>query len=298
MCENGTGGDAADQIQRAINKNGWNSWVNLIVLHLNRGFTGGTNAAIRPAMESDDPPQYVLLLNADTIVTDESIKPLIDFMDRNQKVGIAASMLLSPNGEVQASPFRFPGIASEFDWGLRWGFVSKLLSRWAVVFPTPTEACKVDWAAGASLMLRRTMLDQIGLLDEGLYTYFDDIDICLRALRAGWETWYVPASKVIHLEGASTGVATRLATRRRPSYWFQARHRFFTKNYGAFYTAMADAAFITGHVLWRLRRWIQRKPNTDPPHMLMDAIRHSVFWLGPKVRVVENPALTHAPQHV
>ena len=50
------------------------------------------------------------------------------------------------------------------------------------------------------------MLEQIGLLDEGLYTYFDDVDICLRARRAGWETWYVPASKITHLEGASTGI--------------------------------------------------------------------------------------------
>jgi len=296
VCENGTGGDALRQIRRAIDENGWNSWASLMAVYPNRGFTGGTNAAIRPAMDSDDPPEYVLLLNADTIVNERSISTLVAFMDSNPMTGIGASTLLSPDGEVQASPFRFPGIASEFDRGLRLGFVSKLLSPWAVVLPRPTEACQVDWAAGASLILRRTMLVQIGLLDEELYTYFDDIDLCIRALKAGWETWYVPESEVIHLEGASTGVATRLAARRRPSYWYQARHRCFVKNYGAFYTALADAAFITGHILWRLRRRIQRLPDTDPPHMLMDAIRHSVFWLGPKVRVVENPALTQVSQ--
>ena len=59
------------------------------------------------------------------------------------------------------------------------------------------------------------MLEQIGLLDEGLYTYFDDIDICLRAERAGWETWFVPESKIIHFEGASTGVT---APGRRNAY--------------------------------------------------------------------------------
>ena len=89
--------------------------------------------------------------------------------------------------------------------------------------------------------------------DEGLYTYFDDIDICLRARRAGWETWYVPESKIIHLGGASTGIASHLVKpRRRPSYWYQARHRFFTKNYGALYAALADAAFISGYAIWRL----------------------------------------------
>ena len=58
------------------------------------------------------------------------------------------------------------------------------------------------------MLLRRTMLDEIGLLDEGLYTYFDDIDICWRAHQAGWETWYVPESRVIHFVGQSTGVTT------------------------------------------------------------------------------------------
>ena len=90
------------------------------------------------------------------------------------------------------------------------------------------------------------MLEQIGLLDEGLYTYFDDPDICLRAARAGWETWYVPESRVIHLGGASTGVTGNRPPARRPAYWYQARRRFFLKNYGACYTALADAAFILG----------------------------------------------------
>ncbi len=294
VCENGSGGDAADQLRRAIEENGWNSWADLLEVNPNRGFTGGTNAVIRPAMQSDDPPEYVLLLNSDTIVKEYALDALVEFMDGHPRAGIAASMLITPDGQVEMSPFRFPNIVTEFDRGLRLGIVSKLLSPWSIEFPKSDKACPVDWASGASLILRRTMLDQIGLLDEGLYTYFDDIDICLRALRAGWQTWYVPKSTVIHLGGASTGLSSRRVERRRPPYWYQSRLRFFMKNYGAFYTALADAAFITGYVLWRVRRWIQRKPDTDPPHMLMDAIHHSVFWLGPKVRVVENPALTQA----
>ena len=66
LCENGTGGDAADRLRRAIEENNWGSWVDLTVIYPNRGFTGGNNAVIRPALESDDPPEYVLLLNADT----------------------------------------------------------------------------------------------------------------------------------------------------------------------------------------------------------------------------------------
>ena len=135
------------------------------------------------------------------------------------------------------------------------------------------------------------MLEQIGLLDEGLYTYFDDTDICLRAARAGWETWFVPASRVIHLGGASTGVTGNRPPARRPAYWYQARRRFFLKNYGACYTALADAAFILGFAAWRVRRRLQHKPDTDPPYMLIDSIRHSVFCAGISVPVVENPAM-------
>ena len=273
-------------------ENGWDSWVDLTVIYPNRGFTGGNNAVIRPALESDDPPEYVLLLNADTIVKEHALDTLVAFMDDHPKVGIAGSMLLSPDGAIQASPFRFPGIATELDRGLRLGIVSKLLSPWAIVLPKPKEACRVDWAAGASMILRRTMLEQIGLLDEGLYTYFDDTDICLRARRAGWETWYVPESQVIHLEGASTGIASHLAKPRPSTRPIGTRRGtgIFMKNYGALYTALVDAAFITGYAIWRLQatapaqaghRPAAHADRLDPPQRLLR---------GAQGQVVENPA--------
>jgi N-acetylglucosaminyl-diphospho-decaprenol L-rhamnosyltransferase len=291
VCENGTGGDAEERLRRAIEGNGWGSWAELTAVHPNRGFTGGNNIVIRAALASADPPEYVLLLNADTIVQDGALEALVDLMDRQPRAGIAGSALLSPAGAVEASPFRFQGIATELDRGLRLGVVSKLLSPWGVVPPAPSEACSVEWVSGACMILRRTMLEQIGLLDEGLYTYFDDIDLCLRARRAGWETWCVPRSRIVHLEGASTGIVQRVV-KRRPAYWFQARRRFFLKNHGALYTALADAAFIAGFAIWRLRRRIQRKADTDPPHMLADSVRHSVFLAGFKLTEVENPAMS------
>ena len=292
LCENGTGGDAADRLRQAIEENNWGSWVDLTVIYPNRGFTGGNNAVIRPALESNDPPEYVLLLNADTVVKEHALDTLVAFMNERPRVGIAGSTLISPDGTIESTPFRFPGIATELDWSLRLGIVSKLLSPWGVVLPKLGKASRAGWVAGASMILRRKMLEEIGLLDEGLYTYWDDPDICLRAQRAGWETWYVPESQVIHLGGATTGITTRSTKPdRRPPYWYQARRRYFLKNYGALYTALVDAAFISGYSLWRLRRLLQRKPDTDPPYMLIDSIRHSVFCTGLKVKVVENPAL-------
>ena len=290
VCENGTGGDAEERLRRAVVDNGWQSWVDLTAIYPNRGFTGGNNAVIRPALQSDDKPEYILLLNADTIVQEHALDALISFMDTHPMTGIAGSKLVAPDGTVEASPFRLPGIASELDRGLHLGIVSTLLSPWGLVLPKGSGPCRAGWVSGASLILRRTMLEQIGLLDEGLYTYFDDPDICLRAARAGWETWYVPASVVVHLGGASTGLTGSRHPARRPLYWHQARRRFFLKNYGACYTFLADMAFIISFALWRLRRRLVRRPDTDPPHMLIDSIRQSVFCAGFRVPVVENPA--------
>lgn len=293
ICENGSGGEAERQLREAIDRNDWGGWAELTAIHPNRGFTGGNNVLIRKALAADDPPQYVLLLNADTQVHRGAFEALVRFMDSHLAVGIAGSRLECPDRSHQSSPFRFQGIASEFDRGLRLGIISKLLSPWAVAMPPPSHACAVDWVSGASMIIRRDVIEAIGPLDEGLYTYFDDIDYCLTAKRAGWHTWYVPESRVIHLEGASTGINAR-TMKRRPEYWFQARRRYFLKNHGALYTSAVDAAFLTGFALWRMRRALQRKPDVDPPYMLRDAWRNSVFVTGFEVREVENPAMRAA----
>lgn len=294
VCENGTGPEAAETLRRAIEENGWGSWVDLTVVEINQGFCGGNNLVIRPALASDDPPEYVLLLNADTIVHENSIKSLVDFMDAHPRAGIAGSQLLSPEGEIQGSPFRTFGIRTELNRGMRLGLLSGLLGgRMKVDHARPG---RFDWVSGASMILRSAMLDEIGVLDDGLYTYFDDIDMGLRARRAGWEVWYVPESKVVHLEGQSTGISSApTKPRRRPAYWFQARRRFFLKNHGAAYTALADAAFLAGYASWRLRRRLQGKPDVDPDRFLADSFRHSVFVTGFTVRDVENPALNPPP---
>ena len=119
---------AVDRLRQAIEENNWGSWVDLTVIYPNRGFTGGNNAVIRPALQSHDPPKYVLLLNADTIVQVHALDSLVAFMDSHPKAGIAASTYLSPEGNLRPTAFRFPGIATELDRGLRLGIVSKLLA--------------------------------------------------------------------------------------------------------------------------------------------------------------------------
>ena len=85
VCENGTGDDSAQRIQRAIDENGWNAWCTLTAVNPNLGFTGGNNIILRPALQSADQPQYVLLLNADTIVHQNALRRLLEFMDEHPR---------------------------------------------------------------------------------------------------------------------------------------------------------------------------------------------------------------------
>jgi N-acetylglucosaminyl-diphospho-decaprenol L-rhamnosyltransferase len=289
VCENGTGDDSAERIQRAIDHNGWGDWCQLTALPMNLGFTGGNNAVIRPVLAAAPAPDYILLLNPDTIVRAGAFKSLVDFMDANPQVGIAGSRLEEPDGTPQRSAFRFQSPLGEFEASIKLGIVSRLLSRWIIAPPVVDYAFQTDWVSGASMMIRRPVLEAVGLLDEGLFTYFDDCDICLNARRAGWLTWYVPASRVVHLVGQTTGVTNRM--KRIPSYLLDARRRYFVKNYGPFYAALADAGMIIGLCLWQLRVMLTGKDNKDPPHLLGDAVQHSVFVKGFGLPVVQNPAL-------
>jgi N-acetylglucosaminyl-diphospho-decaprenol L-rhamnosyltransferase len=287
VCENGSGDDSAQIIRKAIADNGWQTWCSLTEPKTNLGFTGGNNVLIEPALQSTDSPQYVLLLNPDTVVRPNAFNALVDFMDQNPTIGIAGSRLEDPDGTPQRSAFRFQSPLGEFEGNLKLGLVTRLLNRWVVAPPVMDHAFKTDWVSGASMMVRREVFEKIGLLDEGYFTYFDDIDYCFNAQKHGWSTWYVPTSRVIHLVGQSTGV--NATTRRLPPYLLEARRRYFLKNHTPIYAAAADAAMIAGLVLSRLRPLLTGKGGDRPPHQLSDAVRHSVFIKGFNVPDVKLP---------
>ncbi|MGY3545282.1 glycosyltransferase family 2 protein [Bradyrhizobium sp. USDA 4469] len=287
VCENGSGGDDALRIGQAIEANGWGSWCSLLASRTNLGFCGGNNVLIRPALEAAAPPDYLLLLNPDTVVRPGAIKALTDFMVGHPEVGIAGSRLEDPDGTPQRSAFRFQSALSEFEGALRLGLVSRLLRRWTVAPPVVDTPVPTDWVAGASMMVRRQVFSDIGLLDEGYFTYFDDIDFCFNARRKGWPTWYVPASRVVHLVGQSTGV--NHTPRRLPAYMLEARRRYFLKNHGALYAALTDGCKLAGLALFAVRNRLGGGKQPATPHALGDHFRHSVFTKGFAIPTVEAP---------
>lgn len=277
IADNASGDNSVQQISQAIADNGWADWARVIQLESNGGFAWGNNRAIEPALSSNDPPQFVLLLNPDTIVRPGAISSLLAFMESHPKVGIAGSRLEHPDGSPQRSAFRFHSVLSELESGFRLGLLSRVLSRYVVAPPVPQEACPTDWVAGASMMIRKEVFDAIGMMDDRYFMYFEEVDFCLRARRAGWSCWYVPQSRVIHLVGQSSGVTdAKQSRKRRPAYWFESRRRYFRKNLGRFRTLCADLAWGGGFSVYRLRRLIWRKPDADPQYFLRDFIRYNL----------------------
>ncbi len=281
VTDNASGDGSIDAIDAAIQANGWNTWAHVRPLERNGGFAYGNNGGIRPAMAEDPPPDYLLLLNPDTVVRPDGIGALLRFMEAHPDVGFAGSRLEDPDGTPQRSAFRFHSPVSEMEAGFRVGFLSRLLARHVVAPPVVDEPCEVDWVAAASIIIRPKVFDEVGLMDEAYFMYFEEVDWLLRARAAGWRCWYVPQSRVVHLVGQASGVTDKAkATRRRPAYWFESRHRYFVKNFPKHKAAAADLLFMLGFATWRLRRRLQRKPDRDPERMLWDFARHSVFARG------------------
>ena len=281
VVDNHSGDDSRESISQVIHDAGWESWASFLPLETNGGFSSGNNAAIRQALQSPHPPNYVLLLNPDTVIYPGAITPLIQFLEAHPQVGLVGSRLEDPDGTPQNSAFRFPSFWNEVDQGFRIGLLSHLLRRQQIALALSDCPCPADWLAGASLMIRREVFDTAGLLDESYFLYFEEVDFCRRAKQAGWECWYIPASRVVHLVGQSSGVTdTKRPPQRRPTYWFDSRRRYFLKHHGWIYAALTDLLWMIGFAIWRARRVVQRKPDPDPPHFLWDFWQNSVWVKG------------------
>jgi GT2 family glycosyltransferase len=188
-------------------------------------------------------------------------------------VGIAGSYIHGVDGEPHLTAFRFPSLMSEFTESLRLSLVAPLLDRYRVQMPLPQHDTVLDWVAGCSMLIRRTVFDAIGLFDEGFFLYFEETDFCRRSAAAGFATAYVPASRVAHVGSASTGSTN---WKRYPSYWFESRRRYFRKQHGEPYFWGATAARLAAGSLWRLRCALRGTPVNEPSHQTRDLFLHSV----------------------
>jgi N-acetylglucosaminyl-diphospho-decaprenol L-rhamnosyltransferase len=200
VVDNASGDGSVAKLTAFIEREGWSSWAMVVQLDRNGGFSFGNNAGIRLALSATEPVEYLMLLNPDTVVRPDAVKALVHFMKVHPGAGIAGSQLENVGGGLDSSAHVFPSPLSELDSGARLGVLSRILRRHAVTIPPRTLAHSCDWVSGASMMVRRQVLAEIGWMDEDFFLYFEEVDYCRRAQQAGWECWYVPDSRVVHLE--------------------------------------------------------------------------------------------------
>lgn len=166
-------------------------WVRLLCNRRPMGFSANHNQVLRRA---ESP--YVLLLNDDTVILGDALAHTVQFMENHPEAGAAGCTLLKPDGAAERISQRFPHPLDPIFPRLR----RKVDPRRET--GDPTEAVEVDRWSGASLMIRREALDQVGLLDERFDpAYGEDTDLCYRIRGAGWRIYRLPGAKVVHYRG-------------------------------------------------------------------------------------------------
>lgn len=270
IVDNDSGDGSYEALVQAVADRGWHR-VRVIQSGHNGGFGAGNNVGIRAGLPGGAKPDFVYILNSDAFPAPDAIRHLLDYLLAHPHVGFAGSHIHGPEGDPHTTAFRFPSVASELEGAARTGPISRALVRHTVPMALPRHPARVDWLAGASMMMRRPVLDRIGLFDETFFLYFEETDLCRRAKLAGWPMDFVRESRVTHIGGGSTGMKT---WQRIPEFWLDSRWHYFRKQHGAGYAALATAAALTGGALWRFRLLFQRKDLGDPPGFLRDMARH------------------------
>lgn len=265
-------------IARAIESNSWSSWVTLLSAPRNGGFSYGNNLALRHAYE-ERRPDYFHLLNPDTVVRQGAIGTLANFLETHPNVGIVGGTFEDPDGSDWQKAFRFPSLLSEVEGGLQLGWATRALKRWVVTVGMSPVPQPTDWVSGASMMVRREVFEAIGGFDEKYFLYFEETDFCRRARKAGFSTWFIPESRVMHIRGQSTKVTTlNSELRRLPAYWFESRRRYFVTNHGTVYAMAVDLAALLANALGSFKRIAVGRRGQGIPHFLEDLAHHSTIW--------------------
>ena len=247
-------------------------WARVIAQPFRAGFGANHDRVIR-----ETSGRYVYVLSHDATVEPGSLARMVAYMDSHPEVAVLAPRIAYPDGRAQASAWRFPspGVAA---------LGTLTLARVGVVQSTGREPCRVDWAMGAALLLRRRALEEVGLFGEGFYMYSEETDLCRRLAAAGWETHFFPLTTVLHHDSKLRAEVPR----ERINEEWRSRHRYWRKHHSPL--GARAAGLLTG-LQYAARAAIAaalvrlpdgRRPGrfdaTTPARFLQHA---RCAWLGP-----------------
>jgi hypothetical protein len=201
--------------------------VKIIANRENLGFAKANNIALKRARGT-----YILLINPDTIVQEDTLRVMMKFFDDTPSVGLAGCKILNPDGSFQLAcrrSFPTPWVAFTKMTGLSRLFGrSSLFGKYNLTYLNTDETYEVDAVSGSFMMIRREVYERVGGLDEAFFMYGEDLDWCYRIQKAGWKIYYVHSTQIIHYKGESTkrGSLDEIQT------FYQAMHLFVEKHFG------------------------------------------------------------------
>jgi GT2 family glycosyltransferase len=259
------GGDGA-VLARAIAARGWQDRVTLYREAVNHGFGRGNNVVFAALAGGGPVPDAVFLLNPDASLDGEAIDTLAVFLEAHPEAGCAGARIAKPGGVPVTAAFRFPTAVSEFSDTLAFGPVARLCARSAVSLPAELPTGPVGWVAGAAVMIRWQALQEVGGFDPDFFLYFEEVDLMRRLSRRGWQVWHVAEARVLHAEGAATGVRSgETRPKPLPDYWFDSWYLYFTKAHGPVYARICAVARMAGWTLNRAIAGLRRRVSGAPP---------------------------------
>jgi GT2 family glycosyltransferase len=207
--------------------------VHLIRSDDNRGFAGGNNPAMKIARG-----RYILLLNSDAFLSEGALEKTLQYMDDHPDTRVLGCKLTDPDGTMQASARMLPGPLNKIlhITGLAARFPgSKFFGRVDYTWWDHSEPRTVGWVVGAFFLIRRETMESIGVLDERYFLYFEEIDYCLTARRAGWKVVFYPHAEIVHIGGQSAvKVPGKISAKGRQmvSIRLTSEFRYYRKMYG------------------------------------------------------------------
>jgi len=197
----------------------------------NKGFAFANNRALKQVQS-----KYILLLNPDTILVDDVLNKLVEFMNLHPNVGICGPKLLNKDGTFQPQCKRgFPTPIVVLSYFLKLHLLfpkNKIFGKYLLTYLNPDLINEVDSVSGACMLMRKEALDSVGFLDENFFMYGEDIDLCYRVKKLGWKIYYIPDALVMHYGGHG-------GTQQRPYkciyHFYRSAFIFYRKNLSSNY---------------------------------------------------------------
>jgi len=271
LSDNGSTDGSLDWVRQAFPD------IRILANERNLGFAEANNRALAHVHG-----RYILLLNPDTILNRDSIRPMFTFLEHHPQTGAVGCTLTNPDGTRQISARSFPTLLTYFLHfsGLAWRYPhSRFFGRFNMTYWDGTTARPVDWVCGASLMFRSEIIKRIGGLDPYFFLTYDEVDFCRRIKDAGYEIWYTPDAHIVHLEGQSEP-QSNLRPEARLKYLTVERNsrvRYFVKQHGILYATLVELL----HLLMNATLWIKAKllgTNQPPIRTMEKGLLLRLYW--------------------